>query len=73
MTLTVRVIPKASRNLVKKQEDGIKVYVTKPAHDGLANRQVIALLAEYFKVKIYQVRIISGEKSRNKIVEVSGA
>jgi uncharacterized protein (TIGR00251 family) len=46
------------------------VYVTKPAEDGLANTKVIELLAGYFQVKKYEIRIVKGEKSRNKSVQL---
>ena len=70
MILNIRVAPKASRNLVKKEKDCLKVYLTKPAQDGLANSQLIDLLSEYLKVKKYRVRIIKGDKSRDKLVEI---
>ena len=61
MILAVRVIPKASRNLVKEESDHLKVYLTKPAQDGLANIQLISLLGEHFKVKKYKITILKGE------------
>ncbi len=70
MVLNIRVIPKASRSLVKKENDSLKVYLTQAPHDGLANKQLIELLAGHFKVRKYQVKIIKGEKSRNKVVEI---
>lgn len=70
MILNVRVIPKASRSLIKKENDYLKVYVTKPAADGLANAQLIDLLAGYLKVKKYRIKIIRGEKSRNKLCRI---
>jgi uncharacterized protein (TIGR00251 family) len=71
MILNIRVIPKASRNLVKEVEGGFKVYLTKPPEDGLANQQLLEVLAEYLKVKRYQIRITNGQKSRDKLVEVN--
>lgn len=47
MILNIRVNPKASRNLIKKEKDYFKVYLTRPADGGLANKQLIDLLAEY--------------------------
>ena len=70
MIVSVRVIPKASRNLVKKENDTLKVYVTRPPQDGRANAQVIDLLSEYLKVKKYQLKIVKGEKSRDKLIEI---
>ncbi len=70
MTFNIRVIPKASRNLVKAEGGSFKVYLTKPASEGLANEQLLKLLSEYFKVKKYCLRIIQGQKSKNKVVEL---
>ncbi|MDD5729720.1 MAG: DUF167 domain-containing protein [Candidatus Omnitrophica bacterium] len=70
MIIKIRVVPKASRNLVKKEEGALKVYLTKPAYEGLANKQLIELLAEYLGVKKYQVNILKGDKSRDKLVEI---
>lgn len=71
MILNVRVIPKASRSLIKKEGSSLKAYLTMPAQDGKANGQLITLLSEYLRVKKYQIRIIKGEKSRQKLVEIN--
>ena len=71
MIFNVRVSPGASRNLVKREPGGFKVYLSKPAHDGLANEQLLKVLAGHFKVKRYQVRITKGQKARDKIVEIT--
>ncbi len=70
MILNIRVSPRASRNLVKDENGSLKVYLTKPDQDGLANRQLIELLAGYLKIKKYQIKIVKGEKSRNKIIQI---
>lgn len=70
MTLNIRVYPKAGRNLVKEENNCFKVYLTQPAHDGLANKQLIELLAGRLKLRKYQIKIIKGEKSRNKVIEI---
>lgn len=70
MILNIRVIPKASRNLIKKENGELKAYLTKPAQDGLANTQLIGLLSEYLRIKKYQIKIVKGFHSRNKLVEV---
>jgi len=68
--LNIRVIPRASRNLIKKENDSLKAYLTKAAQNGLANKQLIELLAGHLQVKKYQIKIIKGEKSRNKVIEI---
>ncbi len=70
MILNVRVVPRSSRTRVLKEGNRFKVYLTKPAQDGLANAQLILLLSQHFKIKKYQIRIIKGEKSRDKLIQV---
>lgn len=68
---TLRVKPRSSRAGVRVLEDGIlEVRVHSPPADGKANEEVIERVAEHFAVKRRQVCIITGESSRNKIVEV---
>ena len=70
----IRVVLKASRaRIIPLKQDGFKAYLTKPAHDGLANDQLVELLAEYLDVKKYQVKIIKGLKGRDKNVEITAA
>ena len=71
MIFNVRVTPGASRNRVLEDGDNLKVYLTKHATGGEANKQLIDLLSAYFKIKKYEVIIKSGEKSRNKLIEIS--
>jgi len=40
--------------------------------DGAANQELIETLAEHFGVPRRQVRILSGAKSRRKLVELDG-
>lgn len=68
--LNIRVIPKAGRNLIKEENNYLKAYLTKPPQNGLANKELIGLLAEYLGVRKYQIKIIKGEKSKNKVVKI---
>ncbi|MGD0335488.1 MAG: DUF167 domain-containing protein [Candidatus Omnitrophota bacterium] len=69
MFLKVRVVPRSSRNLIKEENGILKAYLTKPAQEGLANEQLIRLLARHLGLKKYQLRIVAGLKSRDKIIE----
>ena len=70
--LTVKVIPNAKKPLVEKEEQNIYlVRVDAPAVGGKANKRLIELLAKHFGVKKSAVRIIKGEKSREKIIEIA--
>ena len=74
--LEVRVIPKAKKNLIKKEAgtltgtSRLKVYLTSPAMEGKANKALIEALSKYFGVKKSQISIVKGEKSRDKFVKI---
>ena len=68
--IQVKVIPNSKRSLVIREDNLIKVYVKKPAVNNKANEEAIELLSEFFKIRKNQVRIIKGEKSRKKIIEI---
>jgi hypothetical protein len=70
MIFNVRVTPRASRNRIQQEGSKLKVYLTKPAQEGQANNQLIDLLSAYFKIKKYRIIIKSGDKSRNKLIEI---
>ncbi|MBS3170989.1 DUF167 domain-containing protein [Candidatus Woesearchaeota archaeon] len=71
MKIGIKVVPNAKNNSIIKENNLLKVYVKKPAIDNKANKEIIELLGKFFEVKKKNVKIIKGEKSRNKIVEIS--
>ncbi len=77
MLINCHIVVHAKENKVEKVEDlfngnSFKVYVTVPPEQGKANKKMVDLLADYFKVAKLQIRIVKGEISRNKIVEILG-
>ncbi len=73
LTFAVRVQPRASRLSVEGVEDGtLKVKLTAPPADGEANAQLLKLLAKTFRIRKTAMRIIKGETSRDKVVEIVG-
>ncbi len=66
----VRVIPRAKQNKVVAEQDRLKVYLTAPAIEGRANEALIEILADYLMIRKSEIRIIRGEKSRDKVIEV---
>ena len=70
---TVRVQPRSSRlGIVGLHGTSLKVCVHAPPVDGAANEEVIDVLADALKIPRRDIRIVSGEASRNKVVDVSG-
>ncbi len=69
--LQVRVQPKARRNEVVEQADGVfRVRVTAAPEGGEANRAVIALLAEALGVAPSRVALVRGATSRDKLFRI---
>jgi len=71
MRINIRVIPKAKQNKVVVEHDRLKVYLTAPPVEGKANQALMEILAEHYGVRRSQVKIISGLKGRDKVVEIS--
>ncbi|MEK7196229.1 MAG: DUF167 domain-containing protein [Thermodesulfovibrionales bacterium] len=69
--IKVKVIPNAKKNKVVESEGLFKVYVNAPAVDGKANKALLAVLSEYFNIRKGSIKIVRGEKSREKVVEVN--
>jgi uncharacterized protein (TIGR00251 family) len=71
--LSVRVQPRASRETVEVLPDGgIRVTITAPPVDGLANKAVCALFAKKLQVSKSRVEVVSGERGRNKLISIAG-
>jgi uncharacterized protein YggU (UPF0235/DUF167 family) len=72
----IRLTPKASSNRIgeiRSLADGKKVlaiYVTTIAEDGRANEAMLELLAKHLKIPIHRLKIVQGDKSRNKLVRI---
>jgi uncharacterized protein (TIGR00251 family) len=70
----VRVKPRAKREAVGGQHgEALVVAVTAPAVEGKANEAVRKALAKAFGVRKQDVTIVTGERGRDKIVDVPGA
>ncbi len=70
MLLNVKVIPNARRNEIKREGNCWKVHLRAPAEKGKANKLLIKLFSQKFKVKKNQIKIVQGGKSRHKIVQI---
>ena len=70
MRVLVKVKPGAKLEKVVSDGEGLLVKVKEPPKEGKANRAVVRLLAEYFKVPQSSVKILSGSASKNKVIEI---
>jgi uncharacterized protein (TIGR00251 family) len=73
VTIEVRVQPRARRNALVAAEDGSwKLYLTAPAVEGKANDALVDFFAKGLKIPRARVHILTGEKSRRKVVLLDG-
>jgi uncharacterized protein (TIGR00251 family) len=74
ITIEVKVEPRSSQRGIAgvMGENIVKVKLTAPPVDGAANEQLIEVIAEEFKVRKSQVKVIRGKSSKIKVVEITG-
>ena len=71
MFLQIRVIPRSKKNeIIDLGKKRLRVKVTSPPVDGRANKELIELLARYYKKKKSSITIKKGTKSRDKVIEI---
>ena len=69
----VRVQPRASKDEIAGEIAGaLKIRLPAPALEGRANHALIEFLAQLLKTPKGAVRILSGERSRVKRLEIRG-
>ncbi len=72
----VKVTPKAAKSRIGSLVDGVnnkkilKVYVTAPPTDNLANAAVIEVLSSYFHKPKSKILIVSGLATREKRIQI---
>ena len=71
MKIFVRAKPKSKKEYIKKiDENHFIVAVKEIPEKGKANEAIIRTISQYFKVNFSQIKIISGQKSKLKIIDV---
>ncbi|MDF1815922.1 MAG: DUF167 domain-containing protein [Verrucomicrobiales bacterium] len=72
--LSVKVMPNAKQTRFVEWMDGgvLRIRLAAPPVDGKANKVLIDFLAKSFGLRKSQIKIVKGEKSREKTIDVSG-
>lgn len=74
MHIKVKVHTKARKERIEKiSEEKLEVHIKEKPENNVANRKLLFLLSEYFKVSQGDVKIIKGHHSPNKIIFVNQA
>lgn len=69
----IRVVPKSSKNILSIMDEGVvKLKIKAPPVDGKANEACVKFLAGVFNVSKSSITIVSGHKSKTKLIEVVG-
>lgn len=71
-TIEIHVQPRTSRTRVVTQGGAVKVYLTAVPERGRANKAVVEVMARHLRVPKSAVSIVSGERSRKKLLAVDG-
>ena len=73
MIVRVRVQPRAKKNALAGQiEQEWKLLLTAPPVEGRANQACIEFFARGLRIPQSRVRLLSGEKSRHKVLDLDG-
>lgn len=71
MKFQVRTKPNAKEEkVISEDSTHLKVFVKASPQEGKANEAVIALLARHFKIPKSSIAIVSGLRSKNKVIEI---
>lgn len=71
--IKVRIEPRSTKAGISGfVGDALKVKVHSPPLKGAANEELLELLSETFSIKKSAMKIIKGDTSKNKLVEIEG-
>jgi len=71
MKIFVKVKTKAKvKKLISIDETHFVISISSPPEKGKANKEIVKTLAKYFYTSISKINIVSGEKSKEKIIEI---
>ena len=72
MILQLHVQPRAKRNRLVRHQEEWKLQLTAPPSEGKANQACLEFLAQGLGIARSRVRLLAGEKSRHKRIELEG-
>ena len=73
VTIAVRVVPRARHTAVAGLHgDALKIRLAAPPVEGAANKALVAFLADALGVCKRDIHLVSGERSRHKLVRIEG-
>jgi len=70
MRISIKVKPNSKIEKVEKANGFFLIYVKEPAQKNRANKAIIKLLSEHFKIPRSRIIILKGKNSRQKLIEM---
>lgn len=72
MRISVRVIPRSSRNSLEWDKGSMQARLTAPPVDGAANAALVALLSKQLNLPRRSIEIVRGATGKQKLIEITG-
>ena len=74
MKINVLIKPNSKKGpqIIAENDDSLTVFVRELAIEGKANQATIKLVAKYYNVSKTSVKILRGQTSRHKLIEIEG-
>lgn len=66
LILNIRISPNSSKNIILKDETGLKIKLTAQPIEGKANKALIEFLSKQLKIPKTSIEILKGETSKEK-------
>lgn len=71
--VSVRAQPSGGRSrIVGTHGDALRIRLSAPANEGKANAELVRFMADVVGVNRSRIAIVSGDRSRDKVVSVDG-
>jgi len=72
LRIELKVITRAKKEAIQRLSEGnYRIKISLPPEKGKANKRIIQLFSEEFGIKKSNIRIVSGQTSNRKIVEIN--
>ncbi len=72
MKIFVKVKPNTSQEkIAQKDKRHFEVWVKEPAIEHKANKVALKIISKYFNIPLSEIKIISGSKSKEKIIQIN--
>ena len=71
LTVEIKVVPRSGKQQIKlNKADQLVCYLKSPPERGLANKELIKLVAKALKIPQAAVSIVAGQASRKKLLKM---